>query len=393
MPTVQDLEQLLQPEFERYQSAITALNDDLAHHPELSGEEFESSAKIVQLLRAQGLAVEYPYGGESTGFRAMIPGRRGQGPRVALLAEYDALPGIGHGCGHCASGSISVFTALMLHALNDQFGGQVDLIGTPDEEVAGGKIRMAQRGIFNGYDLAIMMHMYNQNAVYTPFLALDGIRFEFIGQPAHAAGAPWAGRNALNAVQLLFHASDMMRQHIKDDIRIHGIITRGGEAPNIVPDDAAADFYTRGLLRSELDDVSEWLRDCGRAAAMATRTEVKISACSPPLRNLTRNGPAEALLKELYEHHHLTLADESKLQLGSSDIGEVDDYCPTFHPMIQVKNNVEMHTRELACEMILETGHTAIYNGARILTLFILKALLDAELMQAIQDDYRTRRQ
>ena len=278
------------------------------------------------------------------------------------------------------------------HAARGQFAGEVHLIGTPDEEALGGKIRMARQGVFRGYDLALMMHMFNRNAVATPFLALDSIRFEFTGQASHAAASPWEGRNALNAVQLLFHASDMLRQHVKSDIRVHGVITKGGDAPNIVPDFASADFYTRGKLRSELDDVSEWLRDCGRAAALATRTQVKIYDYCPPLKNLTRNAPGEDLLRSLYAQHQLDLADESTLPLGSSDIGELDEYCPTFHPVINVRNDLVLHTRGFAEQMAAPAGHQAIVNGARIVAAFIWAVLQDGTLLPAIRADYRARR-
>jgi len=389
IPSILDL---LAPALDPFGPQVLALNDQLAHNPEISNEEHQSSAAIVAVLRQAGLEVEYPFGGEPTGFRAVIRGGLGSGPKIALLAEYDALPGVGHGCGHCASGSISVWAGLALHALRGRFAGEVHLIGTPDEEALGGKIRMARQGVFRGYDLALMMHMFNRNAVATPFLALDSIRFEFTGRASHAAASPWEGRNALNAVQLLFHASDMLRQHVKSDIRVHGVITKGGDAPNIVPDFASADFYTRGKLRSELDDVSEWLRDCGRAAALATRTQVKIYDYCPPLKNLTRNAPGEDLLRSLYAQHQLELTDESSLPLGSSDIGELDEYCPTFHPVINVRNDLVLHTRGFAEQMAAPAGHQAIVNGARIVAAFIWAVLQDGTLLPAIQADYRARR-
>ena len=397
---IQSITDLVVPALEPFGPVVLALNDHLAQNPEISNEEYRSSAVIVETLRRAGLEVEYPFGGEPTGFRAIIRGGLEAPqeaplearPKIALLAEYDALPGVGHGCGHCASGSISVWSALALHSLRGQFAGEVHLIGTPDEEALGGKIRMAQRGVFQGYALAIMLHMFNRNAVFTPFLALDSIRFEFTGQAAHAAASPWEGRNALNAVQLLFHASDMLRQHVKSDIRVQGIITKGGEAPNIVPDFTSADFYTRGKLRTDLDDVSEWLRDCGRAAALATRTQLKVYDFAPPLKNLTGNTPGEDLLRQLYTYHQLELADEAAIQLGSSDIGELDDYCPTFHPLLNVRRDLVLHTRGFAEQMTAPAGHQAVVNGARIIASFIWAVLQDDALLAAIQTDYQTRR-
>ena len=393
MSSIPEVDKMLIGSLEKHLDEVISLNDDLAQNPELSNEEFESSAKIVQLLRKNGFTVEYPFADEPTGFQTTIQGDGSDEPRIALLAEYDALPGVGHGCGHCASGSISVLSALILNDLKEQFKGRIDLIGTPDEEVWGGKVRMARRGVFNDFDLSIMMHMFNANAHNLPFLALDGIRFEFTGVPSHAAVSPWEGRNALNAIQLLFHASDMMRQHVKPDVRIHGIITKGGKAPNIIPDQTEAEFFTRGNLRSDLDFVSDWLRDCGRAAALATHTEVNISELCPPKKGLTPNTPAKNTLESLYKFYNLDLTDEGNLPRGSSDIGEIDDYCPTFHPVIKVKENIPLHTKEFAAEMTTDFGHKAIVNGAKIITGFILMVLLDDSLLSAIKEDYNSRRQ
>lgn len=388
---VENVDRLLKEPLARHLPGVLKLNDDLAANPEISTQEFRTSQKIVDLLRSQGLEVEYPYAGEPTGFKAVIQGKAGPGPKIAILTEYDALPGVGHGCGHCASGSISVLSGLAVHELASQFGGQVDLIGTPDEEATGGKVRMAQQGAFVGYDLAVMMHMASVNAPAIPFLALDSLRFEFRGKPAHAAAMPWEGRNALNALQLLFHASDMMRQHVKPDVRIHGMITKGGDAPNIVPEFASADFYTRSSRRSELDDVSEWLRECARAAAMATRTEVQISNYAPSMKDLPRNRAGEAALVSLYKYYGHELADESTLPQGSSDIGEVGGYCATFHPIIKVKENIALHTSEFAAEMVTECGHNAILNGARIIAGFVWMCLANPELLQAIKQEHIAR--
>lgn len=387
-----DIDQLFHDPIQRHLPAALELNDELAKNPEISLQEFRSSAKIVDLLRSQRLEVEYPFAGEPTGFKASIPGARGNGPKIAILVEYDALPGVGHGCGHSASGSISILSGLAIKELSGQFSGQVDLIGTPDEEYMGGKIRMAKQGAFEGYDLAIMMHMFSASAVYAPFLALDGTRFEFTGQAAHAAATPWDGRNALNAVQLLFHASDMLRQHVKPDIRIHGIITKGGDAPNIVPDFAAAEFYTRGSNRQELDSVTAWLYDCARGAALATHTEVKFVTPFPSMKDLEKNHMGAEALTRLYQFYNLDLADEASLPQGSSDIGEVGDYCPTFHPMMKVKSDITLHTKEFAAEMLTECGHQAISNGARIVAGFVWMCLNDESLLKEIKQEFEDRR-
>lgn len=388
MSKIESIEREVNIHLEKYLNDVIELNDYMARNPEVSSQEYNSSKKIVELLRKNGLEVEYPYCGLDTAFKSTIYGKTKNGPRIGILVEYDALPEIGHGCGHCASGSISILAGLIINSLKDKFDAQVDIIGTPDEEIMGGKIVMAKKGVFEKYDYAIMIHMNNSNATYSELLALDGIKVEFVGLASHAAAAPWEGKNALNSVQLFFHSLDMMRQHVKSDIKIHGIIKEGGNAANIVPDFASAEVYTRGKDRNYLDEVSEWVKDCARAAAMATRTEVKISALCPSLKDLTPNYYAEKALKEIFEYYGLKIHDNVE-SLGSSDIGEVDYICPTFHPFVCVKEGITLHTKEFANEMTTENGHNAITNGAKILSSFIIMTLMDDELLKNIKEEYR----
>ena len=307
--------------------------------------------------------------------------------KIAILVEYDALPEIGHGCGHCASGSISLLSALVLNELKEQFDGQIDIIGTPDEEVMGGKISMAKKGVFEGYDYAIMIHMNNkENAVYSKFLALDGIKIDFFGKTSHASSAPWEGLNAMNAIQLFFHGIDMMRQHIKSDVRIHGIIKEGGKAPNIVPDYSCAEVYTRSIDRKYLNEVSDWVKKCAEGAALATKTKVEISDLCPSLKNLTRNEIAETLLKNIYEDEELEVSES--VSLGSSDIGELDDFCPAFHPLISIGKEMELHTIEFANKMTEECTHNAILKGGIIMTKFILITLNNEDCLKNIKNNY-----
>jgi amidohydrolase len=370
------------------------LNESLALYPELSAHEFESAKKIVTILTNSGIETQAPFLEHPTAFRGIIRGQKSVGPNVkaAILTEYDALPGVGHACGHSASGSLSVLAALVLNDLKAHFSGEIHIIGTPDEEVQGGKISLAKLGAFNGYDFAIMIHMGNYNAVYSEFLSLDGLFLEFHGQNAHAAAAPWEGKNALNGVQLLFHAVDMMRQHVRSDIKIHGVIKSGGEAANIVPNYSCAEFYTRGKSRSQLDDVSSWVREAAQGAAAATRTRVEITPLCPSLRGLTRIPSAEARLKEIYKSAGEILVSNPDL-LGSSDIGEVDLYCPTFHPMIKVHQDAPMHSKAFADQMLTPLGHKAIETGAKIMTEFVLNMLTDTSLLQQVKKEYESNRE
>jgi len=373
---------------DKYLAEALELNDFMARNPELSGKEYESSKKIVNLLESKGIPVEYPYANLDTAFKGTIYGADKNGPKICIMAEYDALPRVGHGCGHSASGSITVLAALILNDLREYFNGQIDILGTPDEEVMGGKITMANEGIFNDYDYAIMMHMNSYSSPNSKFLAMEGLTIEFFGKAAHAAAAPWEGRNALNAMQLFFHSLDMMRQHVKPDVRIHGIIKEGGTAPNVVPDYSLCELYIRGLELSYVEEIKAWVNDCAKAAAMATRTQEKVGVLCPTLKDIAPNRYAEEALTEKFEQYNIKVVPVDE-PMGSSDIGEVDYICPAFHPLMCVKENLSLHTKEFADEMLTENGHNAIKNGGKIIASFVLETLLDNELLKNIKDEYR----
>lgn len=215
---MEQLKKALRAQIEEYKTLAFELSDQMAREPEIGSQEYKSSAAIVKLLRDHGVEVEYPFAGYRTAFRGQIcPERK---VRMALLAEYDALRGLGHACGHCASGSGSVLAALAFQAFRDEYLFGVDIIGTPDEEYIGTKIGMAEKGIFDGYDFVAMVHMGPQTTAEVQFIALDGIGARWHGKPAHAAGEPWSGRNALNAARLFFDATDAMRQHIIPEARM-----------------------------------------------------------------------------------------------------------------------------------------------------------------------------
>lgn len=229
-------------EIEHNKVQLTQLNDDIFDHPEISGQEYETSKKIVTLLADKGYETEYPFSGLDTAFKAVF-GKNNHKYKIAIMTEYDALPEIGHACGHCLSGSISILAGLSLKDLQDELDADIHIIGTPIEETDGAKCEMVKNGVFNDYDMAMMVHLYNANLIAAKFLALDSYMYEFHGKAAHASAAPWDGINAFNGAQLMFHAIDMLRQHSTPDVRMHGIIREGGEAPNIVPEKVTAEVY------------------------------------------------------------------------------------------------------------------------------------------------------
>jgi len=388
MKNDETIKQIGEDIIDRYRDEVFELNDFMADYPEVSGKEYEAVKKIVTLLTQKGLQVEYPFAGLENSFKATI--NKNKEKKAAILVEYDALPDIGHGCGHCASGSISILAGLILYELKDRIDAQIDIIGTPDEEFMGGKIILAEKGVFDQYDFAIMIHMNNnKNYVYTGFLALDGLEFQFTGKPSHAAASPWEGKNALNAVQLMFHAIDMMRQHVKPDIRIHGYIKEGGKASNIIPDFASAEVLTRGIERKYLDEITEWVKDCARAAALATRTSLEIRTICPPFKDLAPNKTAENLLREIYNDLGLEITDLENQPYASSDIGEIDYICPSFHPFISIGEPFELHTKEFASAMKSKKTHDAILKGGEIIARFVISVFDNTQLLDNIKEEHK----
>lgn len=379
------LEKIIEKNLPEIKEKLFELNDYIAQHPELGSEEFESSKKIVNLLRAQGLEVIYPFDGMNTAFKASI--NAGKKKKMALLVEYDALPGIGHACGHCASGMASIMAALSLYLSRDEIDAQIDLVGTPDEEMNGMKCLMADHHVFDEYDFAAMVHMGGTNTLDVNFIALTGLTFQFRGEAAHAAQAPEKGRNALNAVRLLFDSVDMMRQHVIPEARIHGYVKNGGSASNVVPDYTEAEFLARAPHRDEVVDIVEWMKDCGRAAALATRTQVEIKPLGEPFFDLHISLQEKMVLKECFEDIGQELSHEKFV--GSSDMGNVDYICPAFHPVVSIGQELNVHTLEFAGAMTDKRTHDGIVNGAKVLLHLIFKLYGNPARLEAIQKEHR----
>ncbi len=367
---------------------LKALNNWLADHPEISGEEYESSKRIVELLNCHGYKTEYPFAGLETAFRGVY-GENNHKHKVAILTEYDALPEIGHACGHCLSGSISVLAGLAMKDLQDELDVDVHIIGTPIEETDGAKCRMVQNGVFDDYDLAIMVHLYNYNLITPKLQALASNMYVFHGKAAHASAAPWEGRNALNAVQLMYHAIDMMRQHCKPEAQFHGIIRDGGEAPNIVPEKAATEFYIRALDKEYLEELSRLVDDCAEGAAIATQTTWEKYKTAETYDNLKYNKTGEKALYEVYEELGIELNWDNDKIFGSTDCGNVSFACPAFHPCLQVvDHDTPIHTRKFAKAMKSEEAYTGLVTGAKIIALQIAKIFSDEEKIKKLKEDF-----
>lgn len=367
---------------------LIALNDDLADHPELSGEEYESAKKIVALLRKNGFTVETPYAGLDTAFKATIGPNHHQ-YKVAIMAEYDALPDIGHACGHCVSGSISILAAMAMANLQDALDCDVHLLGTPNEEIDGAKCALVDQGVFDGYDMAMMIHLYDQNLLYCKLLGLHQYLYTFHGKAAHASAAPWDGVNALNAAQLMFHGIDMLRQHVTPDVRMHGVYRNGGAAPNIVPEEASAEFYWRALDKDYLFGLDEKADKCAEGACLMTGATWEKALTAAMYDSMKNNDTGIAALHEVYDELGIEINGDHDKIFGSSDAGNVSFVCPTFHPTLQiVDRGVPIHTREFAAAVKTDLAHETIGLGAKVIGMQIAKIFSDEAKIAALKADF-----
>lgn len=376
---------------EQDSAALKKLCHDIHQHPELRFEEYKASAWVCELLESRGFTVERGLAGMPTAFAARA-GRAG-GPAVAVLAEYDALPLIGHACGHnlIATGAVGAFLAAARSA--EQLGGEIVLLGTPAEEGGGGKIKMIDAGCFRGLDAAIMFHPFDRDILAHPALASAWIIFAFHGKPAHAAAAPHDGNSALTACLDTFRLIDGQRVHFRDGVRVHGFVTNGGQAVNIIPEHAACEFGVRARDHEELARVIAIVERCARGAALASGVTVQVST-----RTGYRDMRNNLTLARRFGAHLATrgrAADEvtDKVGAGSTDMGDVSHVVPSIHPYLAICEIGESlcHEHRFAECAGSERGFATALDAARALAKTALELLADAELRGAVAEEFRAR--
>lgn len=371
---------------EQNRLAVEGICETLFAHPELSREEFFSCGYLCDVLKKRGFSVETPVAGLPTAFRAQI----GSGaPRVAFLAEYDALPGYGadgkspaHACGHNWIAASAVGAALALADVVQTTGGTVLVLGTPAEEAGGDKAVMIREGCFDGIDAVFQMHLSGQKTQLFPrALALDGVEFSFTGRAAHAANAPQEGINALDACNLTFCGINALRQHMPKGALVHGVITDGGAAPNIVPAHAACRFYVRGNTRDEVDALTRRVVDCARGAALMTGASLEWSYFESQTDDLV-NSPTLAARMARY----LPLCgeagftdDKAVAPFGSSDIGNVSHVCPTLYVSLYAGDDdrSDIHQTAFLSHVHGEDAKKTLPVAVRAMALCALDVLTD----------------
>ena len=390
---------------ESSRQALFDLSKDVHAHPELNYQEFYSSDALAGFLEGHDLAVERGIGGVETAFRATIPGGGGEGPTIAVLAEYDALPEIGHGCGHNLIAMAAMGAALGLKANAQGLPGRVVVIGTPAEEGGGGKIRLLEAGVFDGVDATLSSHPFSNRTVIPAAspkgeswsLAMVGYRYMYHGKAAHAAAYPEAGINALNAVIHLFTGIDALRQHLRDDVRIHGVITDGGTAPNVVPEFAAANFMLRSRDGRYLsDEVVGKVRAVAEGAAAMTGSRLEVEEFYPFYENVQPNLTLAQAMGANAQALGMKLDEPTPGRPGSgasTDFGNVSQAMPGFELRYAVSETpVPSHTRQMQETAITDLALNNALLVAKALSLTASDLLRDATLVEAAKAEYVGRR-
>jgi amidohydrolase len=371
---------------------LIALSANLHANPELRFEEVKAAAWITELVASRQIIVERGLGGMPTSLRARA-GTAG-GPRVAILAEYDALPEIGHACGHnlIAAGAVGAFLAAA--RVVDKTGGEVVLLGTPAEEGGGGKIKLIEAGAFDGLDAAIMFHPLDRDLLAHSALASLWVTFRFTGTPSHAAAAPHLGSSALTACMDTFRLIDGQRVHFKDGVRVHGFITNGGQAVNIIPEHAACELSVRARDVDELERVRAIVERCARAAAMASGVEVTVGM-RPGYKDMRNNLTMARVFGE-----HLAAAGrharetDPHMGAGSTDMGDVSHVVPSIHPYLAiVGQGVAMcHEHRFTAAAGSDEGTRTALVAARAMAKTAIELLGSPGLREAVHAEWSASR-
>ncbi|NLT57467.1 MAG: M20 family metallopeptidase [Clostridiales bacterium] len=359
--------------------------------PEVSNHEFFACQTLSDKLAEQGFDVRVDVAGHRTGFDARY--RSGKpGPTVAFLAEYDALPGIGHACGHNLFGAISALAGCALKHIVDDLGGEVRVYGTPGEE--GGengsaKESFVREGFFKDVDFALCAHPSDRHLLTTTTLANNCVKIEFTGRPAHAAASPEKGINALDAVLFVFNAINAMRQHVTDDCRIHGIITHGGDAPNIVPEFAACYFFLRAAKKPTAQDLYDKMERIVEGASLATGAAGRMYLSQNRVDNTLLTPSLDAVYRKNLESCGEQLTPVTGGGMGSSDVGNVSHAVPTIQPSLRISDGpLTAHSEGFREAAKARRALDAIPLGAKVLALTAMDLFLDPDLLQRIQAEH-----
>ncbi|MCE7792620.1 M20 family metallopeptidase [Salipaludibacillus sp. CUR1] len=383
-------EQILKT-IEELKETFYDISQYIGNNPELGNEEFKACEVLTDKLKEHGFSVTTGVVGQPTAFEAVYDSGK-PGPHVGFMAEYDALPDLGHACGHNLIGTQGIAAAIGLAGVSQETGGKVYVYGTPAEETKGAKVTMAEEGYFDHLDAAVMAHPSARFVKSGTSLAMDAVQFAFYGKSAHAAAAPEQGINALDAVIQTFNSVNALREHVTADVRMHGIIPEGGQAANIVPDYAVAQFYVRANERNTCDPVTEKVINCARGAALSTGARLEVSNYEYSYDDMKTNDVLSDIFtkqlmelgvpkEEIYDHEGGT---------GSLDMGNVSHRCPAIHPYIQISSGpISAHTHEFREAALSTEGFKGMITGAKALALTGYEILSNEAVRKKIAEEFK----
>jgi amidohydrolase len=383
------LKEKLKAELEIRRSELVRLSSDIHDNPELGFQEVKAVSWLSNYLENNGFCVEKGVAGLATAFQATY----GEGkPKIAVLAEYDALPGVGHGCGHNIIAASAVGAGVASKIVVDNLGGSIIVLGTPGEETFGSKIDMIKAGIFDDVDVAMMVHPSVLNMAIYRTLACLPLEVEFFGKAVHAAIHPAEGVNALEAIILAFNSINSLRQHIKEQARIHGIITNGGEAPNVVPAYSAAKFMIRAPDYAYLEELQGKVLNCFKGASLASGARLKYRWGEKVYAPIKNNVAMARLFSDNLESlgRKLDIFD-SQGPFGSSDMGNVSDVVPSIHPMVAIASPpVFLHSTEFASAAASEAGHQGLLDAAKAMAMTVVDIIGRPGVLEKIKQEFRS---
>ncbi|MDP0488636.1 MAG: M20 family metallopeptidase [Fusobacterium sp. JB020] len=370
-------------------SDLKHLNEYLYNNPEIGREEIKASKAHIELLKNNGFEITEKYIGIKTAYKAEYKSKK-KGPRICFMAEYDALPEIGHGCGHNILGVTSVGAGIILKEFVDIYGGSVIVLGTPAEENFGAKVDMAKAGVFDDIDVAIISHPTGGcHKKSSSSQAIQALEFKYIGKSAHAAGDPYNGINALDAVIQLFNSVNALRQQIKSTSKIHGIISKGGEAANIIPDLGVANFYIREKTTKEMEKLSEKVINCAKGGAIATGCKLEIRNYEYTFKHLITNEK----LSNIYSENLMKLGIK-KIEMsesdGSTDAGDVSHVCPTIHSYFPIANKELVgHSLEFAKATITKEAYKGMKEAMFAMILTGIDIITKKDLLEDVKKEFK----
>jgi amidohydrolase len=394
--------QSAQDESEKIFPELKSIKDHIGKNPELGSEEENASKQLVEALKKHDFIVEFPFHGMHTAFKAVYKGIK-PGPIIAILAEYDALPGVGHGCGHNIIATAGIGAGIVVSKFMDRLPGEVWVIGTPAEEghgpYRGSKVRMANDGVFNQVDVSYMIHpMTGKSQASSNFLAISGIEIIFKGKTAHAAADAHNGANALNAAVITYMAIHANRQQLRRDTNpvIHGIITEGGLASNIIPDKAVLRFGVRSSNDDYIPELIEMVIKSAKGAALATGCEVEFITSTGLKSNFTNNR-LEQLFTDIWDKLGHPYQEPTKVAIqppgGSTDFADVTHVVPGIHPMISIsEEEMPMHSVEFADCTLTQSGDEGLIVGIKSLSMATIEILTDSVLLAEIKTEFEEKR-